>query len=80
MRNYKKTTNAINFSIHILLGILSLIWLSPIAWLVLASFNSAKGVPKTLIPNGYTLSNYTNLFTKTDLFNYPRWFFHPQLP
>ena len=74
IRSYRIRTKIVNTLIHILLGILSIIWLAPILWLVLASFNSDKGVPNKILPGGYTIDNYKNLLTRTDLFNYPRWF------
>ncbi len=60
---------------YIFLTVLSIIWLLPIAWLILNSFRAEKGAFTSYIfPKSYTLSNYTRLFTETSLFNYPRWF------
>lgn len=66
---------SINIIIYVILTILSIIWLLPIVWLVIRSFQAEKGawIP-TLLPTGYTFSNYTRLFTETELFNYPQWF------
>lgn len=64
-----------NTFIHLILSIMSVIWLLPIAWLVLVSFREEPGAyTPYLIPKNFTLSNYTRLFTETELFNYPRWF------
>ena len=64
-----------NTFIHLILSIMSVIWLLPIAWLVLVSFREEPGAyTPYLIPKSFTLSNYTRLFTETELFNYPRWF------
>jgi len=64
-----------NTFIHLILSIMSVIWLLPIAWLVLVSFREEPGAyTPYLIPKSFTLSNYTRLFTETKLFNYPRWF------
>jgi len=51
------------------------LWLIPIAWLVLISFRAEPGAwTPYILPQSYTLDNYTRLFTDTQLFNYPRWF------
>lgn len=64
-----------NTFIHLILSIMSVIWLLPIAWLVLVSFREEPGAyTPYLIPKSFTFSNYTRLFTETELFNYPRWF------
>lgn len=64
-----------NAGTYSFLTVLSFIWLLPIAWLILNSFRLEKGAfTNYLLPKGYTLSNYTRLFTETNLFNYPRWF------
>lgn len=64
-----------NVAGHIFLTILSLIWILPIAWLVMISFREEPGAfTNYVIPKGFTLNNYTRLFTETSLFNFPRWF------
>lgn len=64
-----------DFAGYAFLSVLSFVWLLPIAWLILNSFREEKGAfTKYIFPKGYTLSNYTRLFTETHLFNYPRWF------
>ncbi|MFH2115922.1 MAG: ABC transporter permease subunit [Spirochaetota bacterium] len=58
-----------------MLSVMSVLWLIPIAWLVLRSFQGEKGAwITTVLPQSYTLSNYSRLFTDTTQFNYPRWF------
>ncbi|MDR1705973.1 MAG: sugar ABC transporter permease [Clostridiales bacterium] len=60
---------------HLPLGLLSVIWLVPLAWLVMTSFRAENGAYTTyLFPRGWTMANYTRLFTETGLFNYPRWY------
>lgn len=60
---------------HLFLAILGFIWLIPIAWLVLQSFRGEPGVmTRWFFPREWTFDNYINLFTQTDLFNFPRWF------
>ena len=54
---------------------LSLLWLLPVAWLLLSSFRAEPGAYTSyLLPKSYTLDNYVRLFTDTALFNFPRWF------
>lgn len=72
MKTKRKITNVAG---HIFLTILSLIWILPIAWLVMISFREEPGAfTNYVIPKGFTLNNYTRLFTETSLFNFPRWF------
>lgn len=73
---YSRRTKISNAAIYIILSVMSLVWLIPIAYLVLMSFREEKGawLDGYVIPKGFTLANYTRLFTETDLFNYPRWF------
>ena len=64
-----------NSIIYTILTILSFVWLLPIAWLIMSSLRAEPGAYTTyIIPKGWTLSNYTKLFTETELFNFPRWF------
>lgn len=72
MKTKRKISNTAG---HIFLTILSLIWILPIAWLVMISFREEPGAfTNYVIPKGFTLNNYTRLFTETSLFNFPRWF------
>ena len=72
MKTKAKITNGFA---HVFLSVLSIIWVLPIVWLVLTSFRGEPGAfTSYVIPKTWTLSNYTRLFTETDLFNYPRWF------
>jgi arabinogalactan oligomer / maltooligosaccharide transport system permease protein len=64
-----------NTIIYVVLSVMSVIWLIPIVWLVIRSFQAEKGAwITTVLPQGYTMNNYTRLFTETAQFNYPRWF------
>ena len=59
---------------HLLLAVLSFIWLLPIAFAILTSFRGELGGPKTYIfPREFTFSNYTGLFTSSTL-HYGQWF------
>ena len=75
IKSMKTRSFIYNTFIHLILSIMSVIWLLPIAWLVLVSFREEPGAyTPYLIPKSFTFSNYTRLFTETELFNYPRWF------
>ncbi|MDO5520541.1 MAG: ABC transporter permease subunit [bacterium] len=68
----RKVSNVI---VHIILAILSLIWIAPILWIIMTSFRGEKGAyPAKFLPSEWTLNNYHKLFTDTDVFNFPRWF------
>lgn len=75
MKSMKKKQRVSNAAGHIFLTVLSVIWLIPIAWLIMASFREEPGAfTNYVIPKSFTLNNYTRLFTETGLFNFPRWF------
>ena len=64
-----------NSLIHIILGILVVIWLFPIFWIVMTSFRAESGAYTSyFFPKGLTFNNYTRLFTETTLLNFPRAF------
>ncbi len=66
---------AVNFLVHLLLAVLSLIWVLPIIWIVLTSFRAEKGAyTSTFLPQGYTLANYVKLFTDRNVLNFPKMF------
>ncbi len=75
MKKRKSRTLLSNTVIYIILGVMSFLWLVPIAWLVLISFRAEPGAwTPYILPKAYTFANYIKLFTETQLFNYPRWF------
>lgn len=64
-----------NSACHVLLAILSIIWVLPIFYVILTSFRAETGTYKSYIfPKEYTLDNYINLFHGNNLINFPRWF------
>lgn len=74
MKTKKLLTNSL---VHIFLACLVFVWVLPIAWVILISFRGESGAyTSTFFPQSYTLSNYTRLFTETDVFNFPLWFFN----
>ena len=72
MKARKTVTNTIT---HVILAILSFIWVLPIIWVILTSFRKQKGSYVTsFFPKEYTLDNYKKLFTDTDILNFPQMF------
>ncbi|HAL73655.1 MAG TPA: sugar ABC transporter permease, partial [Clostridiales bacterium] len=70
-----KKGSAANAAIYVILSVMAILWLLPIAWLVLTSFRGEPGAwTPYIFPKVYTFDNYTRLLTETGLFNYPRWF------
>ncbi len=65
-----------NTAVYILLAVLSIVWLIPIAWLVMLAFrgDTTGAYTPHVFPTSFTFDNFINLFTNTTLFNYPRWF------
>lgn len=74
-RSVKARRRVTNIIVHVFLSILALIWVSPVAWVIITSFRAEKGnrVEK-LIPDEFTLDNYKKLFTDTGVLNFPRMF------
>lgn len=78
----KKKTNSMktkqfisNTIVHIVLAILSVIWLVPIFWVVLTSFSAKKGPHiESFFPKQYTVNNYIKLFTDMNILNFPKMF------
>lgn len=72
MKTKKFITNSI---VHIVLAILSFIWILPIFFVILTSFRAESGSYKTYIwPKGFTLDNYINLFVERGQLHYTKWF------
>ena len=65
-----------NTACHILLAVLSVIWVAPIAYVILTSFRKEGGSYKSYIfPKEYTLDNYISLFKSSGgIINFKRWF------
>lgn len=74
-RSAKKTRFINNVIVHGVLAVLAFVWVFPIAWVVLTSFRAEKGsYVSTFLPQGYTIDNYTRLFTDTTILNFPKMF------
>lgn len=64
-----------NSAVHVLLAVLSIIWVLPIFYVVLTSFRKEGGSYKSYIwPRGFTLDNYAKLFEGNSVINFERWF------
>ena len=81
MTNTKETTmksgyaakrRTANIVIYVILSVMVLIWVFPIVWLVMQSFNTLDRVSTTLFPEGFTLKHYQTLFTDPNV-PYGRW-------
>lgn len=64
-----------NSACHILLAVLSFIWVLPIFYVILTSFREEGGSYKSYIwPKGFTLDNYKNLISGSGNVDFSRWF------
>lgn len=64
-----------NTFVHLLLAILSIIWILPILYVILVSFRKEGGSYKSyIIPKQFTLDNYINLFQSNSVINFGKWF------
>ena len=71
MKKKKKIQNTI---IYIVLVLLSIIWVTPIAWIVYISFSNIDSVAAmTSAPDYLTFQHYINLFTNKNE-PYFKWF------
>ena len=61
--------------VHIFLVVMCLVWLIPLAWVVIHSFRAEPGqYITTFLPKSYTLDNYKVLFTDKTIMDFPRMF------
>jgi len=76
IKSMKTRRTVANTVVYIILGVMSIVWLLPIAYLVITSFRGELGpvLDGYVMPREWTIGNFTKLFTDTSLFNYPRWF------
>ena len=64
-----------NTAVHIILGILAVVWLFPVVWIVLESFNAhPDSGSNSFFPTAFSLNNYIQLFTDTRQFYFAKWF------
>ncbi len=73
----RKTVRMIDTALtHIILIAVCFIFLFPCLWLILASFSKSGSIYsfKGFFPQEYSLDTFRNLFTDTEMYNYPQWF------
>lgn len=75
IKSYKTQRAIANGAIYAILTILSIIWILPLAWIVMTSFSGEDvAFIDHVIPTKWTFDNYIHLFTDTSTFDYPRAF------
>jgi arabinogalactan oligomer/maltooligosaccharide transport system permease protein len=73
----KKKKFIANTACHLLLAVLSIIWILPIIYVILTSFRAEGGTYKSyIIPKKFTLDNYINLIQANGLLDFKQWFFN----
>lgn len=71
----KRRKVLVNSLVHIILAILAVIWIFPIAWVVLTSFRGEKGsFVSSFIPKTFSFGNYKQLFTERAVLDFPQMF------
>ncbi len=67
-----------NTACHILLAVLSIIWVLPVVYVILTSFRAEPGTYKSyIIPKQFTFDNYIKLMSDDNqLLNFKQWFFN----
>ena len=80
MHSAKRRRFINNSIVHVVLGVLAVIWVFPIIWAILTSFRAEKGsYVSTFFPQSFTLDNYVKLFTDTSILNFPQMFMNTLL-
>ena len=75
IKSYKLRRNLSNALIYTVLAVLGIIWVSPLAYLILQSFRGdPAAIPSTIIPQVYSFENYIKLFEGGGTLNFPRWY------
>ena len=75
IKSYKLRRNLANAAIYTVLAVLGIIWVSPLAYMVMHSFRAgAQQYVNYLIPREWGFDNYINLFRNTETLNFPRWY------
>ena len=75
MHSAKRKKFITNSAVHVILGVLAVIWVFPIIWVILTSFRAEKGsYVSTFLPQSYSLDNYIKLFTDSSILNFPQMF------
>ena len=61
---------------YVILIAVAVFFFFPCLWLILASFSDSGSLYtlKGFFPEAFSFRNYQNLFTDTQMYNYPEWF------
>lgn len=68
---YARKRAIVNGIVYAILSIMVVIWLFPIVWLILQSFNTETGMSTHLFPQGFTFDHYIALFSEENSAQYP---------
>ncbi|MGB4659304.1 MAG: sugar ABC transporter permease, partial [Mobilitalea sp.] len=64
-----------NLFVHLGLAVVGFVWILPIAFVMLTSLRAEGGTYKSYImPRGYTLDNFKNLFSQSGSLVFTKWF------
>lgn len=76
MKSMKLTRIADTTVTYLILIVVCFIFLFPCLWLILASFSKSGSIYSFdgFFPSAYSLDTFRNLFTDTEMYNYPQWF------
>lgn len=76
MKSMKLTKIADTVVTYLILVVVCFIFLFPCLWLILASFSKSGSIYSFdgFFPSAYSLDTFRNLFTDTEMYNYPQWF------
>ena len=75
MHDQRKRRIVADIATYVLLTVLGIIWLLPIVWIFLESFNkNTAPYQETFFPTEFSLDSYISLFTETRVLNFPRMF------
>ncbi len=76
MKKVKAKKAADVFLTYAVLIVVSIIFLFPCLWLILASFSASGSIYsfRGFFPSDYSLASFSKLFADTGFYDYPRWF------
>jgi len=64
-----------NTATHVFLTVLAILWVAPLAWILMESFNTNPSpTTSTFFPTHYTLDNYIQLWTQRNVMDFPSMF------
>jgi arabinogalactan oligomer/maltooligosaccharide transport system permease protein len=71
----KKKRLIADIASYVTLAVLGALWVSPLAVLIITSLRNERSSDRTYLwpKEGFSFHNYVDLFTETDLLNYPQW-------